>query len=143
MRKITDFHTVMAARKVDGKANSNPVISRREYLCDQQFTVALQFAENAVYSLSQLAEAVQKPYYTPFLGRRSCPLTAPLFVEIRQAKNLHQALNEVSPGKEKIFSELPPDNDQVANHIEVRDRRVFTGKRRFEKRSFYIHGEAD
>jgi len=136
MRKITDFHTVMAARKVDGKANQNPVISRREYLCDRQFTVALAFADDAVYSLQQVVSAVQKPYYTPVLGRRSCPLTAPLFVAIQQAEGLHQSLQQVPPNKGTIYSELPSQN-----RIEVRDRRLFADKRRFDKREVYIHGE--
>src|SRR5688572_27141646 len=30
--RITDFHTILAARRVDGKPNPNPVVSRREYL---------------------------------------------------------------------------------------------------------------
>jgi CRISPR system Cascade subunit CasD len=32
--KLSDFHTVLAARKVDGSPNKNPVVSRREYLFD-------------------------------------------------------------------------------------------------------------
>lgn len=133
-RKITDFHTVMDARKVDGSMNKNPVISRREYLCDQRFTVALQFSDNAVYPLAQVASAVRKPYYTPFLGRRSCPLTEPLWGEIRQAEGLHAAL----PGDGVLYSELP-----LHNRIELRDRRQFSEKRRFAKRTLYFEGGHD
>jgi CRISPR system Cascade subunit CasD len=40
--KITDFHTVTDARKVDGKVNKYPGVSRREYLCDAKFTLAIR-----------------------------------------------------------------------------------------------------
>ena len=39
--KLPDFHTILDARKVDGTANKNPVVSRREYLFDAAFTVAI------------------------------------------------------------------------------------------------------
>ncbi len=136
MRKITDFHTVMEARKVDGSANKNPVISRREYLCDRQFTLALQFKPGAAYSLERVVAAVRKPHYTPVLGRRSCPLGAPLFLSIQSAENLRAALDAIEPKHGAIYSsELPG-----SNRIEIRDCRVFSGKRRFDKRTLYIHG---
>lgn len=137
MRKTTDFHTVMEARKVDGKANKNPVISRREYLCDRQFTMALQFKADAAFSLEQVAEAVRRPYYTPFLGRRSCVLSAPLFLAVHSAADLRGALDATEPGRGVIYSaDLPSDN-----RIDIRDRRDFSAKRRFAKRTLYIHGE--
>lgn len=136
MRKISDFHTIMEARKVDGKANPNPVISRREYLCDQAFTLALAFKPEATYSLGNIVNAVKKPHYTPFLGRRSCPLTKPLFIGVQEAETIKAALDAVAPGHGTIYTaELSSQN-----RIDIRDYRDFTGKRRFNKRQLYIHG---
>ena len=75
VRKITDFHTIESARKVDGRSTEFPVVSRSEYLCDADFTAALEFLPDAAYSLPQVRHAVLRPVFTPFLGRRSCPPT--------------------------------------------------------------------
>ena len=75
--KLPDFHTVLSARKVDGSANKNPVVSRREYLFDAVFTVAVGVRADSQISIEQLTDAVKRPAYTPSLGRRSCPVTRP------------------------------------------------------------------
>ena len=137
-RKIIDFHTVMAARKVDGKSNPHPIISRREYLCDSRFTVALDFKPNAQYDLATVAQAVQKPVYTPVLGRRSCPLTAPLYAGQQTADDLHAALKALCPHQGTIYSELEMGS---SNHLVIRDCRLFQGKRQFKTRIVYIHVE--
>ena len=68
--KLPDFHTVKDARKVDGSANKFPVVSRREYLFDAAFTVAIGSRPDAAVSLEQISEALQRPCFTPVLGRR-------------------------------------------------------------------------
>lgn len=67
--KITDFHTVLKARRVSGKAGDDPIVSRREYLCDASFTVAIKFTDNATFDSQKIIKFLQKPVYTPFLGR--------------------------------------------------------------------------
>ncbi|WP_412851711.1 type I-E CRISPR-associated protein Cas5/CasD [Ectothiorhodospira shaposhnikovii] len=101
---ITDFHTVLDARKVGGGVNPHPVVSRREYLCDAGFTLVLAQRDAAVFDLETIAEAVKKPFYTPFLGRRSCPLTRPLFERWCQADCVLSALAEISPGHGLVYS---------------------------------------
>ncbi|MFQ5673203.1 MAG: type I-E CRISPR-associated protein Cas5/CasD [Nitrospinales bacterium] len=136
VEKITDYHTILNARKVDGSINTNAVVSRREYLCDAEFTVALEFFKGANYGLDKIKEAVQRPYYTPFLGRRSCPLTRPLYEDTARAENLHAALDLISPRKGTIYSEL---EDGSPNRLTVRDVPAFNGRRQFATRTIYIH----
>ena len=50
-KRVMDFHTVLQARKVDGKANGNPVVSRREYLCDVVYTLLLQEKSGAAITI--------------------------------------------------------------------------------------------
>jgi len=45
--RLCDYHTILDARKVDGKANENPVQSYRWYLFDAPFTVAVEEIPNA------------------------------------------------------------------------------------------------
>ncbi len=75
---ITDYHTILEARKVNGKARDNAILSSREYICDAQFTVAISLS-NCEIKFGELVEAVRYPFYTPVLGRKSCPLYRPLY----------------------------------------------------------------
>ena len=135
--KITDYHTVLGPRLVPGSTRKGAVVSRREYLCDAQFTVALQFLPQAAPDLTCVRQAVQHPVYTPFLGRRSCPLTQPLYCATVRAADLHAALAQIPPGRGVIYSEVAGDSP---NRFTVRDV-PYGGRRRFMTRTVYIHAE--
>ncbi|HBR22141.1 MAG TPA: type I-E CRISPR-associated protein Cas5/CasD [Nitrospiraceae bacterium] len=133
--KITDFHTVLKARRVSGKAGDDPVVSRREYLCDASFTVAMRFSDRAAFDSQRIVKFLQKPVFTPFLGRRSCPLSVPPFHSVVQAESLIEALSQVDPCCGTIYSEV----DKNDNHFIVRDVPLCNGKRQFATRTVYIH----
>ena len=63
--RLCDYHTILHARRVDGKANENPVQSYRWYLFDSPFIVAIEEI-GAFVTLEQLAAKLVKPVYTPF-----------------------------------------------------------------------------
>lgn len=136
VRKVTDFHTVMDARKVDGTVNKNPVVSRREYLYDICFTVAMQFKEESCFGMEDVKGAIQHPVYTPFLGRRSCPLGKPLFDSVIPADSLLSALSMIEPNRGTVYSE---EAEGSPNRLVMRDMPLFTGKRQFSTRSVFIH----
>jgi CRISPR system Cascade subunit CasD len=134
--KITDFHTIKDARKVDGTPNKkNVVVSRREYLCDASFTVALRLTDTTVFNVQRIFDHLQKPVYTPFLGRRSCPLSVPPFHSIVQAESLIKALETAEPFCGTIYSE----EDENDNRFIVRDVPLCNGKRQFATRTVFIH----
>lgn len=134
-RKIVDFHTVEGVLKVDGTINPYPVITKREYLVDTEFTVAIEFAPNAKYNLTTVKQALSKPVFTPVLGRRSCPITRPLFQAEIMANSLPEALSMVEPKEGIIYSEI---GNELDKEIVVRDTPVFNGKRHFYPRKVYI-----
>lgn len=135
--RIMDFHTVLDARKVDGKPNKNPVVSRREYLCDAAYTVLIQEKTDVSFTIDTLSQAIQQPSYTPFLGRRSCLVSRPLFEEIITAIDLNHAFNLIEPIGGVIYSEEKLDgNDAIWR---MRDEPVYARKRQFASRSLYIH----
>lgn len=106
--KLTDFHTVMNARKVDiRKSGEYPVVSRREYLCDAQFTVAVELAEHAIITLEAIESALKKPVYTPVLGRRSCPISRPLLVHVAKAADALAALGQFEPNEGTVYTDSP------------------------------------
>ena len=133
---LTDYHTILAARKADGKGvNKNAVQSYREYLCDTHFTVALSENQTAEFSLKQLAKAVKEPCYTPSLGRRSCPISRPLFEDIVQSESLLSALQQVTPGQGTVYSE---EGENSLPRMQVRDVPMPTKERQFATREIYI-----
>lgn len=134
--RMTDFHTVKDARKVDGKANPYPVVSYREYLCDAHFTVLLEEQPGAAYSCADIARAVRYPIYTPFLGRRSCALSRPLYEAEIQAKDAWAALSLVEPCQGVVYSEQPSAGD--AQLVPFRDIPMYRRKRQFSTRNVQV-----
>jgi CRISPR system Cascade subunit CasD len=73
-----DYHTVgagMKMRTAEGKLKDGPMLTRREYLCDASFLVALQ-GEPAL--IVELEAAMKNPRWTLYLGRKCCPPSRPL-----------------------------------------------------------------
>ncbi|NUQ71249.1 MAG: type I-E CRISPR-associated protein Cas5/CasD [Chthonomonadales bacterium] len=75
-----DYQTIGAGMKMPiaeavGKTKAGPMLSRREYLADASFLVAMQ-GEPAL--IASLASALAEPRWALFLGRRSCPPTLPV-----------------------------------------------------------------
>jgi len=105
-RPLEDFHTAevprarrdrrWATRREELAAcdeGDSPIVSRRGYLTDTLFTAALWPQEQSPrWSPERIAEALAQPAFTPYLGRKSCPLGLPLAPEIIEAETLPEAL---------------------------------------------------
>ena len=133
--KLPGFHTVMDARKVDGKANKFPVVSRREYLFDAAFSVAVGAKSDATFTLDVIADALRRPLYTPTLGRRACPPTRPVFDGEVEAADGVAALQKISGSGVLIYSESQA-SDQP---LRLRDVPLHGHKRQFGTRLVYLH----
>jgi len=87
---LRDYHTVVGGvLSAEGRIKINAstrepetVVSERYYLSDACFLAAVTGAADL---LAELREAVQRPVWTPFLGRKSCPPAAPLWPALPQA----------------------------------------------------------
>ncbi|CAG1771624.1 CRISPR system Cascade subunit CasD [uncultured bacterium] len=134
LHKITDYHTVLDARRSDGGKRDDAIVSRREYLCDAEFTLALAFNTSA--DLERIVKAIKKPIYTPYLGRRSCPLQRPLFEKIITADNAELALKQIE-NTGTLYSETPLENQHT---LQIRDLPMFETKRRFLTRPVHVKG---
>ncbi|MEJ8662216.1 type I-E CRISPR-associated protein Cas5/CasD [Streptomyces sp. MS1.AVA.4] len=82
--RVRDFQT--AHHRLTGK--SMP-LSERFYLSDAVFVAALE-GDNGL--LGELHAALQAPVYPPYLGRRSCPPSRPVELNLHDDAVLHQAL---------------------------------------------------
>jgi CRISPR system Cascade subunit CasD len=137
--KLPDFHTVLVARKVDGSANKNPVVSRREYLFDAAFTVAVGEKSDAPVTLEAIAHALRRPCYTPVLGRRACPIARPLLDDGPiVAVDVKTALANAHPIGGMIYAESEWVSEQP---MRIRDVPMHGQHRQFGTRQVYVHKE--
>jgi CRISPR system Cascade subunit CasD len=85
-RLLRDFHT---AHNAEGQAMP---LSYRYYLNDAIFLVGLE-ADEAF--LQTLVDALREPTFPVYLGRRSCPPSAPLVLDVLDGQDLSNALRSV------------------------------------------------
>ena len=104
-----DYQTVgagMEMRIAEGKTKPGAMLTRREYLCDASFLVALQ-GEPAL--VAQLVAAIHNPQWTPYLGRKCCPPSRPLLGHpVGDFTGLLTALASVS-WRPRLREDSPPE----------------------------------
>lgn len=141
--KLSDYHTVMEARRANRPPKEKETIqTRREYLFDAVFTVAVAQKPDAPVKLDAIAHAAEKPVYTPSLGRRSCPLARPLLHtpdKWREADNGKKALDSVPTPGGLIYAE--GEILLCKERILLRDIPIHGRSRRFGTRMVFIHAD--
>ncbi len=109
-RPLRDYHTAQApsgkkarnfpTRREELKAGKlETVLSSREYYTDACFTVAIwaEDCESPAWSLQDLAEALRRPRFTPYFGRKACPLGAPFNPCVFEKPALDEAFAAFEP----------------------------------------------
>jgi CRISPR system Cascade subunit CasD len=104
---LRDYHTTQVPDSVGkfvyrtrrdelilGKERLGTILSSREYRCDALALVAVAAEGDAPFSLQEIRGALLKPRFHLYLGRKSCPVAAPLNPLVRQATGFGQALDE-------------------------------------------------
>ena len=84
---LVDYHTVGGGQHKDqtaatsgGSHKGAAVITRRHYLADAVFVVAITGPDT---TLDRIATALHQPHWAPYLGRRSCIPDEPLLLRTR------------------------------------------------------------
>lgn len=100
---LADFHTAQTPPQKRGrtyatrrkelavKDDLGTIISRRDYWTDAAFTVLLWPGEGLAYTPQAIADALNRPVYAPFAGRRACPLGAPVAAKVIPAETIPEA----------------------------------------------------
>jgi CRISPR system Cascade subunit CasD len=70
------------------------ILSRRDYRTGVSVLVALWSKPRARWQLSEIEEALLKPQYVPYFGRKSCPLMLPMAPRRVEAINPLAALSD-------------------------------------------------
>ena len=109
---LKDYHTAQAPDSagkfryrtrrdeiVKGRDRLGTVLSSREFLSDSHAVVSIRPGSKANWSLSELAEALTKPKFHLYLGRKAFPLAAPLSPQTGDFPDFRNALDsyELAP----------------------------------------------
>ncbi|MFI6476302.1 type I-E CRISPR-associated protein Cas5/CasD [Nonomuraea sp. NPDC050663] len=106
---LVDFHTIgggleRSVPTAEGGQRSREtatMVTRRHYLSDAVFTVAIEGPRTA-----ELAQALRNPRWHPFLGRRSCPPDQPMLL-------CADAVDPVADLEQRVPIARPPRNRGV------------------------------
>ena len=131
-QKIVDYHTVQNYRSPAGKIQQGTKPTYREYWCDTVFNFGIS-AEESV--LEDLIKHVKSPIFTLFQGRKSCPLTRPLYHSLVEEENPADAL--MSLGEGLVYSDVTAQH-QVAT-TQLRDLTTVKAQQ-YAMRKVYICG---
>jgi CRISPR system Cascade subunit CasD len=138
--RLIDYHTVggglpkpRTAATSGGSNKGAAVITRRHYLSDAVFVVAIQGPEPLT---TALAAALRRPHWAPYLGRRSCPPDEPFLLrtgvldpeqELRTGVPLSRTPPRGAPANGTVHVEFlhesPPADEpaQATDLLEVTD----------------------
>lgn len=97
-RPLMDYHTAQAPKARKGKSyptrrdellaqDLNTVLSSREWRVDAYFTVVLWERAGHEFDLEQVAQSLEQPRFTLYVGRKSAPLGLPLNPAIVEAES--------------------------------------------------------
>lgn len=90
---LRDYHTAQVASRSQLKGTRhatrkdelafrrtelNTILSTRDHVQGVRYRVAVQADDEAPYPLDALRQALLTPAFVPYLGRKSCPLEAPM-----------------------------------------------------------------
>ncbi len=103
---LKDFHTVQVPKKENkivyhtrkAELSADPqkigtILSRREYRCDSLSVIAIYFKKEKEFTINKIANALQKPYFHLYFGRKSCVPSLPLAPVVVDKSNLREAFD--------------------------------------------------
>lgn len=129
-RLLRDYHTAQVPSRSDlkkrphatrkdelslPKTDLNTILSSRDYRQDAAALVAIQAMADAPYSLQHLAEALKKPKFVLYLGRKSCPLDEPLYPRVMEADTINVAFADYQQQLTALWTQQLPRHDEQKN----------------------------
>lgn len=118
-RILRDFHTIQSCTPAKGFSPGmrreelgqgvtiQTITSRRDYLNDALCMVCLKATEEAPYTLERLQEALNRPVYVPYVGRKSCPLGLPLAPSLEEGQSFWEVLKRKPPDRRFLKRIVP------------------------------------
>jgi CRISPR system Cascade subunit CasD len=129
-RLLRDYHTAQVPSRSDlkkrphatrrdelslPKTDLNTILSSRDYRQDAAALVAVQALADAPYSLQQLSEALKKPKFALYLGRKACPLDEPLHPCVINADTINAAFTDYQRQLAELWTQQLPKLSEQKN----------------------------
>lgn len=129
-RLMRDYHTAQVPSRTDlkkrphatrrdelslPKQDLNTILSSRDYRQDAAALVAVQMMVHSPYSLAQLVEALKKPKYVLYLGRKSCPVATPLHPHVLNAETINVAFTDYQQQLADLWQQQLPKHTEPNN----------------------------
>lgn len=133
-----DELTALKKYQAETSNYSGTILSSREYRCDALSLVAVRALEGAPYSLRELREALLYPKFHLYLGRKACPLAAPLNPCVCSADGIGQALDEYRHGPLYVSQKLIRAAIKEVKTGHVSNASVLSGLSREDEYALYI-----
>lgn len=102
------FHT--REQEINHSAKLNTILSTRDYRADAYALVAVSVTKDSPYNLQQIKAALLMPHYVLYLGRKSCPLAAPLDPQLFEQTSGLKGAFEQYERKTLCFNKTRSDN---------------------------------
>ncbi len=102
-------------RRTKGKGGE-AILSFRDYRCDGRWIAAVQPGDTAPYPLAALRDALLRPRFVLYLGRKSCPPGLPLEPQVIDASTLVEALTRA-----RFHAPAEPRRRKGAHHRRAGD----------------------
>jgi CRISPR system Cascade subunit CasD len=102
-RLTIDYHTAQSPPQIRDRRfatrreelaveDLGTILTRREYHADTCFTLALwPRGDSARWTLDEFLNALRRPVYVPYAGRKACPLMLPMDPRIVEAEDVFEA----------------------------------------------------
>lgn len=116
--RLVDYHTVGGGQPKDrtaatsgGDHKGDAVITRRSYLADAVFVVAVTGPDT---DIARIAGALHQPYWNPYLGRRACVPDEPFLLRGQAEDPVHELLHRVPLSPQNAGYRPPARTGNVA-----------------------------
>lgn len=108
----TEKHRHQVSRRAElgtvRRSDLGTLLSEREYLVDSLATVAIWKRRGLdEFSLTRLKQALEQPFFTLSLGRKSCPLALPLEPQLHSAPTISAAFGKTEFKSRSLLKNLP------------------------------------
>jgi len=122
---LRDYHTIQVPPDRKGATyrtrrdelcadTVNTLLSQRDYRTDALYTVALWSKDDgSAPSLTTLAEALRRPKFALYLGRKACPPALPMTPHMVSAADLREAFDRADFPQVAFLDALPISEERI------------------------------
>jgi CRISPR system Cascade subunit CasD len=126
-----DYHTVGAGygvlcaggwiKRTEATGEFEGIESWREYLCDASFVVALRARDGTEDIIERVAQKLDDPIWVPYLGRKCCPPSRPVFLKKDRSDDPELGLPSIEWQARQSGDEMPQEGLRTILEVNARE----------------------